>query len=81
MIVHEPDKAVTFGTDSLTLLESEIATAGHQLERRYEGAVANAPGPGDPGWCVRVDGQSVAPGGSVGRVEAVLRGWWGREEP
>lgn len=64
-------------SDSLTLLEHEIATAGHQLERTFEGSVAGRPDPElGPGWVVRVDGQLVATGGSVGRVEAGLRGWW-----
>jgi hypothetical protein len=69
-------------SDPLTLLESEITAAGHQLERTFEGAVANAPRRGDPGWSVRVGGQLVATGGSVGRVEEALRGWWrvGRAE-
>lgn len=31
-------------TDSLTTLEAEITAAGHQLERTYEGAVADSPG-------------------------------------
>jgi hypothetical protein len=64
-------------TDPLTLLEDEITTAGHQLERTFEGAVAITPKSGDPGWCVRVDGRLVATGGSVGRVEEGLREWWG----
>lgn len=63
-------------TDSLTTLESEITAAGHQLERTYQGKVADTPGPEDRGWVVHVDGELVATGGSVGRVEAGLREWW-----
>ena len=62
--------------DSLATLEAEITAAGHQLERTYDGDVANPPGPDDLGWCVRVDGELVATGGSVGRVEKALREWW-----
>lgn len=35
-------------------------------------------GPDDRGWVVHVDGELVATGGSVGRVEAGLRGWWSK---
>lgn len=59
-------------TDSLTTLESEIAAAGHQLDRTYQGKVADTPDADDRGWVVHVDGELVA----TGRVEAGLREWW-----
>lgn len=68
-------------SDSLTILEDEITAAGHQLERTYEGKVADSPGAEDRGWVVHVDGELVATGGSVGRVEAGLRDWWEGSAP
>lgn len=65
-------------SDSLTTLEAEITAAGHQLERTYEWA--DVPGTRDgEGWVVRIGGELVATGGSIGRLEAGLREWWGQE--
>lgn len=62
-------------TDTLTTLVAEIAAAGHELEREYEWENVPETRSGE-GWCVRVDGELVATGGSIGRVEAGLREWW-----
>lgn len=62
-------------TDPLTTLEAEITAAGHQLERAYEWADVPNTRDGE-GWVVRIGGELVATGGSIGRVEAGLRGWW-----
>lgn len=42
-------------------LERELLEAGHKVERTYEG------GPMEGRWYVRVDGELVAEGASIGR--------------
>lgn len=55
-------------------MERELADAGHEVEREFvdEGLEDSHDG---AGWIVRVDGEVVASGSSIGALEDALRAW------
>lgn len=57
-------------------MERELREAGHDVDREY---VFDGQDSHDgAGWTVRVDGETVASGASLGALEDTLRGWMAR---